>query len=414
MEFSEALRIAARSIRAHRLRSGLTVVGMVIGIASVIVFATFGASVQAAVIADIGDTNANNIFVTPASGDDGPPGSFSGFGQPVFTEIDVERLREQSGVEAVVPQGIVGLSTMTYGEQTIAQRQATATVPATFTESTLVSGEAFALGANETVLNEAAAGAFDRNVTVGSTVELTLASGATRTVTVVGITSGTRGGFVSGFGEATPRVYLPADPFYEATVESPSVGADVRAYPQVTVVADPNAVESVTEATEEYLTTESDAAQLVSGETEIRVQTSGDIVDAIQQVISRITRFVTGIAVISLVVAAIGIANITLVSVTERTKEIGIMKAVGATNRDTMQLFLTESALLGTIGAVVGVPVGLAVAWGATRFAEVGFTIAGDWVVFAVGVGVGVGIVAGLYPAWRASKVDPIEALRYE
>lgn len=90
------------------------------------------------------------------------------------------------------------------------------------------------------------------------------------------------------------------------------------------------------------------------------------------------------------------------------------MKAVGATNRDTMQLFLTESALLGTIGAVVGVPVGLAVAWGATRFAEVGFTIAGDWVVFAVGVGVGVGIVAGLYPAWRASKVDPIEALRYE
>jgi putative ABC transport system permease protein len=123
---------------------------------------------------------------------------------------------------------------------------------------------------------------------------------------------------------------------------------------------------------------------------------------------------VTGIAVISLVVAAIGIANITLVSVTERTKEIGIMKAVGATNRDTMQLFLTESVLLGTTGAVLGVPVGLAVAWGATRFAEVGFRLAVDWMGFAVVVGIGVGIAAGLYPAWRASRVDPIDALRYE
>jgi ABC-type transport system, involved in lipoprotein release, permease component len=79
-----------------------------------------------------------------------------------------------------------------------------------------------------------------------------------------------------------------------------------------------------------------------------------------------------------------------------------------------MQLFLTESATLGTIGALVGVPVGIAVAWGATRFADVGFTLAPDWIVFAVVAGIGVGIVAGLYPAWRASKADPIDALRYE
>jgi putative ABC transport system permease protein len=79
-----------------------------------------------------------------------------------------------------------------------------------------------------------------------------------------------------------------------------------------------------------------------------------------------------------------------------------------------MQLFLTESVLLGTTGAVLGVPVGLAVAWGATRFADVALTLAVDWMIFAVVVGVGVGVVAGLYPAWRASRVDPIDALRYE
>ena len=415
MDPREALRIAARSIRAHRLRSGLTVVGMVIGIASVIAFATFGASVQAAVIGDIGDTNANNVFITPASVDDESPGGEElAATRPVFTDIDVDRLREVPGVEAVIPQGLVGLSSVTYGNRTIAQQRATATVTETFTAADTIDGRGFEAGTREAVLNEAATRSFERNVTVGSTLQLTLASGETRNVTVVGIVSGTRGGFLSGFGDDAPRIFLPVDPFYATVVESPSVGADVRVYPQLTVVAAPDAVPSVEAGTEAYLTGESDAAQLLAEGVEIRVQTSEDIVGAIQDVISQITRFVTGIAVISLVVAAIGIANITLVSVTERTKEIGIMKAVGATNRDTMQLFLTESVLLGTAGAVLGVPVGLAVAWGATRFAEVGFTPAVGWMGFAVVVGVGVGIVAGLYPAWRASKVDPIDALRYE
>lgn len=415
MDPSEAFRIATRSVRAHRLRSGLTVVGMVIGIASVVAFATFGASVQAAVIGDIGETNANNVFVTPASVDDDSPGGGElAATRPVFTEIDVERLRGAPGVDAVIPQGLVGLSSVTYGNQTIAQRQATATVSDTFSPADTVAGRGFESGASEVVLNEAAAQSFERNVTVGSTLQLTLASGETRNVTVVGIVSGTRGGFLSGFGDERPRIYLPVDPFYSTVVESPSVGADVRVYPQLTVVAEPDAVPEVKDRTEAYLTGESDAAQLLAEGVEIRVQTSEDVVGAIQDVISQITRFVTGIAVISLVVAAIGIANITLVSVTERTKEIGIMKAVGATNRDTMQLFLTESVLLGTTGAVLGVPVGLAVAWGATRFAEVGFRLAVDWMGFAVVVGIGVGIAAGLYPAWRASRVDPIDALRYE
>ena len=415
MDPREAFRIAARSIRAHRLRSGLTVIGMVIGIASVIAFATFGASVQAAVIGDIGDTNANNVFVTPASiDDDSPGGEELAATRPVFTQIDVDRLRDQPSVEAVIPQGLVGLSSVTYGNQTVAQQQATATVPETFTDADTVAGRGFEMGAQEAVLNEAAARSFEQNVTVGSTLQLTIASGETRNVTVVGIVSGTRGGFLSGFGDDAPRIFLPVEPFYTTVVESPSVGADVRVYPQLTVVAAPDAVPSVEAETEAYLTGDSDAAQLLAEGVEIRVQTSEDIVGAIQDVISQITRFVTGIAVISLVVAAIGIANITLVSVTERTKEIGIMKAVGATNRDTMQLFLTESVLLGTAGAVVGVPVGLAVAWGATRFADVGFIPAIDWMIFAIVVGVGVGIVAGLYPAWRASKVDPIDALRYE
>jgi putative ABC transport system permease protein len=103
-----------------------------------------------------------------------------------------------------------------------------------------------------------------------------------------------------------------------------------------------------------------------------------------------------------------------LVSVTERTKEIGIMKANGARNREIMGLFLTESVLLGMAGAVVGIPLGLGVGFVASTYAEVGFTIPYDWILIASAMGIVTGIVSGLYPAWRAARVDPIDALRYE
>jgi putative ABC transport system permease protein len=416
MEFSETLRIAGRSIRAHRLRSALTVVGIVIGIASVVVFATFGASVEASVIGQIGETNANNVYLLPAeSGEgDGGPGGIAAAARPVFTERDVRELSQIPGVEAAIPRGIVPVSAVTWDNRTIAQRQLTATTTETFREDSIVAGRGFESGANEVVVNERASTAFGENLTVGTTLRITLASGETRNVTVVGIVSGTRGGFLTSFGDAQPRFYVPADPFYQTTTTSPTLGVDQRAYPQVTVVADPQRVQDVKSDVRTYLDEESDAAQLLPEGFELSVQTSGDIVEEIQEVISQITRFVTGIAVIALVVGAIGIANITLVSVTERTKEIGIMKAVGATNRDTMQLFLTEAVLLGLLGAVTGVPVGLAVGWAGTVYADVAFRLPLDWIAFSVAMGLTTGVVAGLYPAWRASKVDPIEALRYE
>ncbi|MFB6243531.1 MAG: ABC transporter permease [Halobaculum sp.] len=415
MEFTETLRIAGRSIRAHRLRSTLTVVGIVIGIASVVVFASFGASVEASVIDQIGGTNANNVYALPSATDEeGGPGGVAAAARPVFTERDVRRLSEIEGVAAVIPRGIVPASAVAHDGQTVAQRQLTATTPATFRAESLVAGRGFEMGANEVVINERAASVFAGNLSVGDEVTVNLGSGEQLNLTVVGIVSGTRGGFLTSFGDAQPRFYVPADPFYQTTTESPSLGVDQRAYPQVTVVAAPRQVTTAKAGVTRYLRQESDAVQLLPAGFEITVQTSGDVVEEIQDVIDRITRFVTGIAVIALVVGAIGIANITLVSVTERTKEIGIMKAVGATNRDTMQLFLTEAVLLGGLGAVVGVPLGLAVGWGAAQYAEVAFTLPFDWIAFSVAMGVTTGVVAGLYPAWRAAKVDPIEALRYE
>ncbi|MFB6130952.1 MAG: ABC transporter permease [Salinigranum sp.] len=411
MEPPEAARIALRSIWAHRLRSALTVLGIVIGIASVVTFATFGASVKADVVGQIGSSQANNVYVFATPTDQG---GFDQVVQPVFTAHDVSRLRSIDGVRSVIPRGTVAASSITHGNDTVARQRITATTPATFENGSIVAGRGFRSGADEAVLNEQAAAAFADNVSVGDRLTVALADNRTRRVTVVGVVNGTAGQLpVSNFAGGS-RVYVPIDPFYRTAVRSPSVGVRQRAYPQVTVVTDPTTTRATQTAVESYLRNASDAGRLKPDGTKLVARTSGDFVDRIGSIIQRITRFVTGIAVIALVVGAIGIANIMLVSVTERTKEIGIMKSVGARNRDVMGLFLLEAGLLGAVGAVLGVPLGLAVGYAATRYAEVAFALAPTWTALAVVVGVVVGVVAGLYPAWRAARVDPIDALRYE
>jgi putative ABC transport system permease protein len=402
--------MALRSIRSHKLRSTLTVLGIVIGIASVVTFATFGASLKADVVSEIGDTSASNVYLVTAPEDGGPFGSAI---QPVFTEHDLSKIRELEGVRAVIPRGNVPTSALRYRDDTFARTQVTATTAETFTAASVAEGRAFRAGENEVVLNRAATRAFEENVTVGSTLTVTMQSNRSVDLTVVGIVERTQGQLpVGGFGSQA-RFFVPADPFYDATVESPTLGVNQRVYPQVTVQTDPATTTATKERVQSYLD-DSDAAELAPGGAEVTARTSGDFIDQIERIIDRLTRFVTGIAVIALVVGAVGIANIMLVSVTERTREIGIMKSVGATNRDVMQLFLVESSLLGGFGAVLGVPLGVLVGWGATEYAEITFTLAPTWFAIAVAVGVSVGIVAGLYPAWKAARVDPIDALRHE
>jgi len=417
MEPRETLRIATRSVRSHKLRSTLTVLGVVIGIASVVTVATFGASVQADVVSEVESSSANNVYLlaTPdADGDGDGPGGFSGALQPVFTTRDVEQLRAIEGVQRVLPRGNVPVSSLSYRDDTVARTQVTATTPGAISADAVVEGRAFRAGANEVVVNEAALRAFEANLSVGDELTITRGSGEATTVEVVGVVSRTAGQLPFAGFSGQPRFFLPVDPFYRTAVESPALGVNQAAYPQLTVVADPARVASTKDRVRTYLETGSDAAELKPSSFALTAQTSGDFVDRIEEIITRITRFVTGIAVISLIVGAVGIANIMLVSVTERTREIGIMKAVGARNRDVIQLFLAEAGLLGVLGAIAGLPIGIAAAYGATIYAEVGFTPAPTWFAIAVGVGVLVGLVAGLYPAWRAARVDPIDALRYE
>jgi putative ABC transport system permease protein len=413
MDGREGIRIAIRAITGHRLRSALTVVGIVIGIATVVAFASFGASVQSDVIGEFQGTSASEVYIVSGGGvfsGSGPPEDGGALTAPVVTTRDIDRIEQIDGVRAVIPRGTVAVASLTYRNETVTQTSLTATTPNAFDDS-MVEGSPFEMGTREVVINEIAAEQFRENVTVGSTIEITRQE--TVSFTVVGITSGARGG-ISGFSPPGPEFYVPVDPHYRTVQESPSVGVDQRAYAQVTVVAEAGRVRQVSDDIETYIDTESDATRLAGTDRNVTVQSTEDVIGGIEAVLEDITRLVTGIGVLALVVGAFGIANIMLVSVTERTREIGIMKAVGATNREVLELFLAESILLGTGGAVIGIPLGLVVGYAGAVYAEVGFTVPFDWVGIALAMGITIGVVAGVYPAWRAARVDPIEALRHE
>jgi len=416
MDPRESLRLSWRSIKGHRLRSTLTTIGVVIGVAAVITFVALGASLQTAVVGDISaDQSPAMTVISQPIGEDG--GFGGGSGQAVFTEHDIATVADIAGVETVIEQGTIQLAGVRYRDQSIPLPTMIATPPAYFEAVATgnLTGRPYDIGVTEVVLNDVAAGLFATNVSVGDTVAVTPSGRDPINATVVGILDTETGPFAGPPGAAQPLVYGPPDPFYQTRLESPATGALERVYPRLTVVAtDFRTVDTVADTVQTTLNTTGDARTLLPPSYEVRVVTNQEFIQQIQDILNTFTGFITGIAVISLVVGAIGIANIMLVSVTERTREIGIMKAVGFQNRDVLQLFLVEATILGLIGSIAGIVLGLLAGFGVTRYLELPFTFPLEYAGIAVVVGILVGVVAGLYPAWDGARVDPIEALRYE
>jgi putative ABC transport system permease protein len=147
---------------------------------------------------------------------------------------------------------------------------------------------------------------------------------------------------------------------------------------------------------------------------DFQVLNQQDIVNSASSVTNTFTILLASIAGISLVVGGIGIMNMMLTTVTERTREIGLRKAIGADEKDINMQFLTESFMLTFIGGIIGIILGCVVAWGMTKFAGITTQVSLTSIILAFGVSAVIGIVFGYYPARRASKLNPIEALRFE
>ena len=413
MNGRQAFSMSWRAIRSSPLRSTLTTLGVLIGVAAVITFVILGASLQAEVLGEVGGGEAERVYVWNGQEEaNGAPGSGS---RPTFTRHDVEQLEAIEGVASVTPYSPIRVNNVEHAGDTVAGSDAVATDADYFADGAIEEGRAFESGENEVVMTARAAEEFENDVEVGDTVTITFEDGSEAEVRVVGIIeeSTSRGPF-EGFGESS-RIYVPADPFYRTTIESPATGTEQRVYPSLVVTAsDARAVPDVRDDAEAYLEDESDAATLLPDDFVIEVQTNQDLRDRLNSLLTTLTGFVTGVALISLLVGSIGIANVMLVSVTERTREIGIVKTVGAQNRDVLGLFLVEAITLGAIGAILGTAIGFGAGYLATYLLDLPFVAPLEWAAVAVVVGLVVGALAGIYPAWNAARTDPIEALRYE
>ncbi|OVE83495.1 ABC transporter permease [Natronolimnobius baerhuensis] len=440
----ELLGLAWRSIRGHKLRSALTTLGVVIGIAAVIAFVTLGASLQAGVIGDISPDDQRNVYGW-ASDPDTEGGPLAG-AQPVVSERDLETLDGEADIDAAY--GYMPLSTqaLIFEDEISPQSDAlVAAGPPYIREGTLEEGRQFEQGEQEAVINPAVAEQFEENVSVDDELTIALQGGETTTVTVVGITESSEGlSPFEGF-EPSPRVYVPTDPFYteaggdmvpvpgdddgadgdddaaengDDTAAADDTDNDDALFLAIVVQADSADEDDIDAARERavaYLESDdSDAGELLGDDLEMTLQTSTELLQQLEDILGLLQNFIVGIAAISLVVGSIGIANIMLVSVTERTREIGIMKAVGAQNRDVLGLFLTEAVILGAIGAVLGTVLGLAVGYLGAWYIELPLVYPYEYVALAIAVGILVGVASGLYPAWQAARTDPIDALRYE
>jgi putative ABC transport system permease protein len=420
MSFMQAFLEALESLNGNKMRSGLTVLGIVIGVAAVIAMLAVGNGAQASITGSISSIGTNLLFVfsggSNQGGPGGPPGSGrSGNNDRPLTLGDAEALADTfaaPSVELVAPviQGSGGLAFS--GENTTTT--ISGVTPAYFTVRNieLAEGEPVneehLLGRMSVVIlgPETATALFGHaDGVVGETIRI-----EGQPFRVIGVTVAKGGG---AFGSEDNAAYIPF-----TTAQARLIKRSSRDEVDVIFVQATTA-EAVPQAAEEISNIIRQRHRTPIGIDDFTVFTQQDFLSTFATITGVLTIFLGGIAGISLLVGGIGIMNIMLVSVTERTKEIGLRKALGARKKDILLQFLTESSLLSFIGGVIGVMFGWLIAFIVGQVAAAtgnNFTpiVGVDAILLSTSFSAIIGLFFGIYPASRAANLEPVEALRYE
>ena len=420
----DALRVASRAILANGLRSILTTLGMVIGVGSVIVLIAVGQGAQKGVQDQIRGLGQDLLFIKPAQTSGQAPGQGgaagpAGGGQ-TLTNADAEAIAAASlpGVAAVAPQttqdNIQLISGSTNQGVTIV-----ATTPAypavrsmAVADGRFINDDEVTRKSLSMVLGaELAKTLFPEGGAVGQSLRMTFFGRVNLTFTVVGVMA-PKGG--SGGGTADDYAYIPL-PTLQARLGGPRNTTGDVFVNQINVQMAPGADQAGVKAA---ITDTLMQRRTTVTSPNFSLQSQDDLLGAAGDVSRTLSILLGSIAGISLVVGGIGVMNIMLVSVTERTREIGIRRAVGARAKDIILQFVTEALALCVGGGLLGIAIGVGIAIGLNG-REVGSqtmtTVIQPWsIAVAFAVAAGIGALSGSYPAYRASRLDPITALRNE
>jgi putative ABC transport system permease protein len=405
MEFTAILRIALRALARNKMRSILTMLGIVIGVAAVIAMVGVGQGAQQKVQDQIASMGTNLIYVSAGSVNRGGTHLGAGATKTLIHDDMSAIVREVPNVSMVAP-GASSSAQVVYENQNWSTR-VNGTEPQYFTirDWRLASGSSFTEDDVSHAANVAVLGASVRQNLFGNAdaVGQTLRIGALP-FQVVGVLTA-KG--QSGMGaDQDDGVYVPI-----TTLQKKITGQDWLQYIMVSAVSQP-----VSYAVQGQITSLlRDRHKVHTGEDDdFQVRNLADVAELADQQSQVMTLLLASIAGVSLIVGGIGIMNIMLVSVTERTHEIGIRVAIGATEQDVQWQFLSESVVLSLLGGAAGILVGAGASLMITKLLGWAILISPIAIVAAVIFSMTVGVFFGYYPARKAARLDPIEALRFE
>jgi putative ABC transport system permease protein len=396
-------------ISTHKLRSFLTMLGIVIGVAAVIALMSIGKGTTASILANIQRMGANLITISPGSSTVGGVRSAGGATRTLTLEDEQAISDQVSNISGISPINSSSLQLVVGSKNTSAQ--VSGVMPQYFQISNLQ----IAGGASFTAQDYTDGSKY---AVIGSNVATTLFPDSdpigqemrmgTIIVRVVGVLV-SKG---AGFGSSDDAVYIPLTAMQQTVALTRTAQGGTIVSSINLTVSDSSKTQQVIDEITSLLRTRHRLA--TSADSDFRIQSMEEIASTLTQTTGQLTLLLGAVAAISLLVGGIGVMNIMLVSVLERTREIGIRKALGARERDIWTQFLIEAALLCFAGGILGMVIG----WGAAtalNFLKIYTTVITPGVIImAVSVSVGIGLFFGFYPAWNASRLNPIEALRSE
>lgn len=397
MTLQENIRMALSSVLAHKLRSILTMLGIIIGVAAVITVVAIGQGGEQMLKSQLtGAGNTISVYYEPS--DEELQMNPNIYMESFFTEQDIEQLEQLPNVKNVVASTMTMMTTRyeadtfdttTYGinEAYLAVNSLTVDKGRSLTRSDFISGARVGVISNE--LNKEL---FDEKSALG---EIIWQNG--QPIEVVGILEKPTGLFAFG----TMDVYIPANTYRTSFGVLDYTSVDVQA-------TDADSMQQVGEEAAALLN------ELHNTEDSYQVMNLEEMAEGVGQVTSIMTTIIGSIAGISLLVGGIGVMNIMLVSVTERTREIGIRKALGATQRQILTQFLIEALTLTSIGGIIGILLGAGASAAVSHFAGWPSLISWQVVIGALLFSMVIGIIFGMLPANKAAKLDPIDSLRHE